>query len=131
VLGTTGRAINVNIQQGSVTFNTDGSITQAPQAGQTAAATTQLGSLQITSFGNLVALRKEGDNNFVDTGNAQPATTANASVQQGFLEKSNGNVVRAMVDLITAERWFDANERAIKAQDDATSQDINYVAKPT
>ncbi|HKE36651.1 MAG TPA: flagellar basal body rod C-terminal domain-containing protein, partial [Candidatus Baltobacteraceae bacterium] len=87
-------------------------------------------TLQIASFGNLLALRKEGDNNFVDTGTAQPNATANVSVQQGFLEKSNGNVVRAMVDLITAERWFDANQRVMKAEDDATSQDITYVAKP-
>lgn len=130
VLGTTGRPIVVNQQQGALTFNTDGTITQAPQAGQTAAASTQVGTLLIASFNNLSALRKEGDNNFYDSGNAQPAAAQNVSVQQGFLEKSNGNVVRAMVDLITAERWFDANQRAMKAEDDATSQDINFVAKP-
>jgi flagellar basal body rod protein FlgG len=79
-------------------------------------------SSAITSFNNLVDLRKEGDNNFVDTGtagSARPRSTS--SVQQGFLEKSNGNVVSSMVDLITAERWFDANERMIKTQDDATN----------
>lgn len=130
VLGTTGRPIVFNTQQGIATFNTDGTITQAAQFGQTAAAATQVGTLQIASFNNLSALRKEGDNNFLDTGNAQPAAAQNVSVQQGFLEKSNGNVVRSMVDLITAERWFEANERAIKAEDDATSQDINFVAKP-
>ena len=130
VLGTTGRPIAFNTQQGPATVNTDGTVTQAPQRGQTAAAVTQIGRLQIASFNNLVGLRKEGDNNFVDTGNGRPAATQNVSVQQGFLEKSNGNVVRAMVDLITAERWFDANERVIKAEDDATSQDISNVAKP-
>ncbi|MBV8284587.1 MAG: flagellar hook-basal body protein [Candidatus Eremiobacteraeota bacterium] len=129
VLGTTGRPIVFNTTQGQATFNADGTITQAPQAGQTAAAATQVGTLQIASFGNLLALRKEGDNNFVDTGAAQPAATTNVSVQQGFLEKSNGNVVRAMVDLITAERWFDANQRVMKAQDDATNQAISNLAK--
>lgn len=131
VLNTNGGAINFNTQQGIVTFNSDGSIVQAAQAGQTAAAATQIGTLQVASFGNLVALTKEGDNNFVDTGNAQPAATQNVNVQQGFLERSNGNVVRSMVDLITAERWFDANQRVMKAEDDATSQDITNVAKPT
>jgi flagellar basal-body rod protein FlgF len=130
VLGSTGRPIVFNTTQGPATFNIDGTVTQAPQRGQTGAAVTQLGTLQIASFGNLLALRKEGDNNFVDTGNAQPAATQNISLQQGALEKSNGNVVRAMVDLITAERWFDANQRVMKAEDDATSQDINYLAKP-
>jgi flagellar basal-body rod protein FlgF len=130
VLGTTGRPIALNAQQGPATFNTDGTVTQAPQAGQTSAAATQIGTLQIASFNNLTALRKEGDNAFVDTGNARPVAAQNVSLQQGFLEKSNGNVVRAMVDLITAERWFDANERVMKAEDDATSQDISNVAKP-
>ena len=51
------------------------------------------------------------------------------TVEQGFLEQGNGNVVRAMVDLIDAERWFDANERSMKAQDDATNQDITNLAK--
>jgi flagellar basal body rod protein FlgG len=35
-----------------------------------------------------------------------------------------------MVDLITAERWFDANERSVKTEDDATNQLIGNVAKP-
>jgi flagellar basal-body rod protein FlgF len=130
VLGTNGRAIVFNTLQGPATVAPDGTITQAPQAGQSASAATIVGQLQITSFGNLVALRKEGDNNFVNTGNAGPAAATAPGVQQGYLEKSNGNVVRSMVDLITAERWFDANERAIKAQDDATNQDITGVAKP-
>ncbi len=32
-----------------------------------------------------------------------------------------------MVDLITAERWFDANEKIIQTQDDATNQAIATV----
>jgi len=107
---------------GPIKVGSDGTISQG---GQT------LGQLQLTGFNNLVALRKEGDNNFVDTGNAQAgAPAANVAVQQGFLEKSNGNMVRSMVDLITAERWFDANERAIKTEDDATNQVIGNVARP-
>ena len=132
VLDTNGRPIQLNIQQGIVTIGSDGTITQAPPAGQTSAAVTQIGKLALTAFGNLNALRKEGDNNFVDTGNAAPAATqGNVGVQQGFLEKSNFNVVRSMVDLITAERWFEANERVMKAEDDATNQDIQNLAKST
>lgn len=131
VLGTDGRPIQYNEQQGIATIAADGTITQAAQAGQTSAAQTQIGALAITSFANLSALRKEGANNFVDTGNAQPGAAANVTVEQGSLEQSNGNVVRAMVDLITANRWFDANERVIKAEDDAVNQDITNVARPT
>ncbi len=131
VLGTTGRPLQFNIQQGPATIGSDGTIVQAPQAGQTGASVTQIGTLAVTSFANLTALRNEGENHLVDTGNAQPFATTNVNVQQGALEKSNGNVVRSMVDLITANRWFDANERVIKAEDDAVNQDITNVAKPT
>jgi flagellar basal-body rod protein FlgG len=131
VLGTTGRPIVLNQQQGPATIGSDGTITQGAQGFQSQASVTIAGTIAVASFGNLLALRKEGDNNFVDTGNAQPAAAPAASMEQGFLEKSNGNTVRAMVDLITAERWFDANQRMMKAQDDATNQAITNVAKST
>jgi flagellar basal body rod protein FlgG len=52
-------------------------------------------------------------------------------VQQGVLEQGNGNVVRSMVDLITAERWFQANSTMMKAQDELSNQAISNVAKPS
>jgi flagellar basal-body rod protein FlgF len=122
VLGQNNQPLTVLPALGPVTIAPNGQLSQAGQ---------QFGQVQLTGFNNLLALRKEGDNNFVDTGNAQPGVAGvNAGMQQGFLEKSNGNVVRSMVDLITAERWFDANERSIKTQDDATNQVIGNVARP-
>jgi flagellar basal-body rod protein FlgF len=129
VLSATGRPIAINQQLGKVTIQPDGTVTQAAQSGQTAGPQTLLGQIGIASFGNLTALRKEGDNNLVDTGAARPTLATNVAVQQGALEKSNANIVRSMVDLITAERWFDANERVMKAQDDATNQAISSVAR--
>jgi flagellar basal body rod protein FlgG len=37
--------------------------------------------------------------------------------------------VRSMVDLITAERWFDANGKAAQAEDSATNTAITQIAK--
>ncbi|NNM99100.1 MAG: flagellar basal-body rod protein FlgG, partial [Candidatus Eremiobacteraeota bacterium] len=45
--------------------------------------------------------------------------------------KSNSNVVRSMVDLIVAERWFDSNSKSVKMQDQATQlaiQDVGTTA---
>jgi flagellar basal-body rod protein FlgF len=118
VLGTNGTPIQ--LQNGSLTVGADGTILQNNQV---------VGQLQLTQFSNLVNLRPEGANNFVPSGNAGAAPATGASVQQGYLEKSNSNVVRSMVDMITAERWFEANEKSIKAQDDATNNAIAQVAK--
>jgi flagellar basal-body rod protein FlgF len=122
VLGQNNQPIALLPALGPATIGTDGTVSQAGQ---------QIGQITLTGFNNLLALRKEGDNNFVDTGNAQPgAPGVNSGIQQGFLEKSNGNVVTSMVQLITAERWFDANERSIKTEDDATNQVLTSVARP-
>ncbi|MEO9170393.1 MAG: flagellar hook-basal body protein [Candidatus Baltobacteraceae bacterium] len=119
VLSTQGQQIQLQ-DQGAVTVGADGTIAQAGRP---------VSTLQLTGFNNLLNLRPEGANNFAVTGNAAPVPATGATVQQGFLEKSNANVIRSMVDLITAERWFDANEKVIKTQDDATNMAITQVAK--
>ena len=82
--------------------------------------------LRLTQFGNLTALRKEGDNQFVDYG-AQPANDTTSTVTQGSLEQSNGDVVRSMVDLISAQRWFEANQKVIQTEAQATTAAIQTV----
>ncbi len=120
VLGQNNRPIVLLPNLGPATIGADGTISQAGGV---------VNQLALTGFANLTALRKQGDNLLLDTGNARPGA-ATASVQQGALEKSNFNIVRSMVDLITAERWFEANERSIKNEDDATNQIITNIAKP-
>jgi flagellar basal-body rod protein FlgG len=119
VLSSQGQPIQLQ-DQGAITVGSDGTIAQNGQ---------RVAQLQLTGFGSLLNLRAEGANNFAVSGNAGPQAVTGASVQQGALEKSNANVVRSMVDLITAERWFDANEKAVKTQDDATNLAITQVAK--
>jgi flagellar basal-body rod protein FlgF len=120
VLGTNGQSIN--IPQGPFAVGTDGTISQNGQ---------RLGQLQVSQFANLTALRPQGDNYFIDSGAAGPSTATNASVQQGFLEKSGTNTVRSMVDLITAERWYEANTKMIQTQDAATQQAVQTLARST
>ena len=38
-------------------------------------------------------------------------------------------MIRSMVDLITNQRWFEANEKSISTQDDATNQAITVVGR--
>ncbi len=123
LLGSNGQTIQLQ-NQGDVTIATDGTITQRVNN-----ANVNVGQLMITQFNSLLNLRPEGANNFAPSGNARAVAAGTYSIQQGSLEKSNGSVVRSMVDLITAERWFSANEKSIKTQDDATQSAILEVAK--
>jgi flagellar basal-body rod protein FlgG len=43
-----------------------------------------------------------------------PGTEGFGRAMQGFLEKSNVNVVNEMVELIVAQRAFEVNSRAIR-----------------
>jgi flagellar basal-body rod protein FlgF len=88
-------------------------------------------TLQIVQFNNLTAVRPEGDNLFTDTGAGQAALDTRSTVHQGFLERSNANVVRSMVDLITAQRWFEANQKVIQTQDTANGYAIANVGRTT
>lgn len=122
ILSTNGQQLQIQNQGGPVTVASNGTVLQNGQ---------QVGQIALTQFNSLLNLRPEGANNFAITGNAGPSQATTATLQQGFLEKSNGNVVQSMVQLINAERWFEANEKSMKTQDDATNTAISAVAKTT
>ena len=50
-------------------------------------------------------------------------------VIQGFLEKSNVNAVREMVDMIEVQRSYEANQKAMLTHDQELGRLINEVAR--
>jgi flagellar basal-body rod protein FlgG len=60
------------------------------------------------------------------TGN--PGETGLGQINQGFLEQSNVDIVQEMVNMIIAQRAYEANSKAVKAADDMLSQ-INNLAR--
>jgi flagellar basal body rod protein FlgG len=90
------------------------------------AQTAQLGTFE---FANVNALQPLGSRQFLPDQTAGLRQATRTSVLQYSEEKSNGDVVRSMVDLITAERWFQANEKSIHTQDDALNQAITTVGR--
>ncbi|HEV3153017.1 MAG TPA: flagellar basal-body rod protein FlgF [Candidatus Baltobacteraceae bacterium] len=115
-----GRNGPIALQSGNVQIAQDGTVRQNGQS---------IDQLRVVSFANQQAVRPEGDNRFVDTGNARPAQDAASTVNQGFLEGSNASVVRSMVDLITAQRWFEANQKVIQTQDTTNGYAVQTVAR--
>lgn len=91
---------------------------------------TSQGKLAITTFDKLDDLAKVGNSNYQLKANAtsQP-TPSGAKVSQGFLEASNVNVVEEMTDMISANRVFEATQKAIKGHDQMDEKLINVVGK--
>ena len=104
----------------SVTVSETG-IVSATIAGQAAPQT--LGTLQLASFINQGGLEPRGGNLYAETAasgspsTAAPGTTGHGTLQQGFVEGSNVNVVEELVSMIATQRAYELNSKAIRASD--------------
>ena len=90
----------------------------------------KLGQLKLVRFPEKHGLRKIGENMFYATkeaGTPEQVNGDNVIVRQGFVEKSNVNVVDAMVKMIEVNRAYEANSKIIQSQDSALGQCINQV----
>jgi flagellar basal-body rod protein FlgG len=111
----------ITIPSGSVTMTIakDGTVSSTDSAG----VATTLGQIQLTNFINPAGLQAVGDNLSLETTASGTANTANAaangfgSIQQGFVETSNVNVVEELITMITAQRAYEINSKAIQASD--------------
>jgi len=86
--------------------------------------------LKIVDFENIRELKKEGESLYHETEYSGPALPAEEyKVIQGFLEKSNVNAVREMVDMIEVQRSYEANQKAMLTHDQELGRLINEVAR--
>jgi flagellar hook protein FlgE len=80
---------------------------------------TQLGQLAMANFPNPQGLKQLADNNWsstFDSGTVVQGTASTAgfgSIQSGALESSNVDLTTQLVNMITAQRAFDANAQVI------------------
>ena len=114
----------------NITIAQDGTITVRDA---TTSAVTNLGTLQLARFANPAGLRASGGNLFVETASSgapslsNPGEGGTGPVAQNTLERSNVNVVNELVSLITAQRAYEMNSRAIKVGDEMLSEASNLV----
>ena len=105
----------------SVQITRDG-IVSALIAGE--AEPVEVGAIELAAFINSAGLRSIGQNLYVETSASGPATVSTpgldnlGTLAQGFLEGANVQVVEEMVDMITAQRAYEVNSRAIRAADE-------------
>ncbi len=102
-------------------------VVSATIPGQTNAA--QLGTMQLATFANPGGLSSIGSNLFQQTqssGNAitdlPGGTSGMGTLQQGYLENSNVDVVGEFVQMILAQRAYESNSKVVHVADDMYSQ---------
>jgi flagellar basal-body rod protein FlgG len=113
-------AISIPTDAVAVDVGKDGSVNVTTASGTQSV----VGTIQLVRFPNAAGLSSEGDNLLAETEASGTATTGTAgengfgSLQAGFLEKSNVQMVTELVNLITAQRAYEVNSRVIKAGDE-------------
>lgn len=93
---------------GNVVINQDGTVFQG---------TVSLGKLSIQKFSNLAALLPTSDGMFIAAPGAGMSEVEEPELMQGYLEQSNVQPLREMVDLVLISRAYEANQKMITAID--------------
>lgn len=117
---TTGRLSGVNV-------DTSGNLSARYSNGQART----LGQVALASFANLQGLAPLGDASWAETFSSgqplvgAPGTASFGVIQAGALEESNVNLTEELVDMIIAQRNFQANAKTIETADAVTQTIIN------
>jgi flagellar basal-body rod protein FlgG len=91
----------------------------------------QVGQIRVVNFANPAGLSGLGRSLFQNTTasgepiEGVPGTDGLGQLSQGFLEISNVSVVEEMVNLITGQRAYEINSRAIQAADEMLQTSTN------
>lgn len=93
---------------GALTFNRDGTVFQGD---------TSLGRLSIQKFAHPEALTPVAGGLFIPTDEAGMEAVAAPELMQGYLEQSNVQALREMVDLVIISRAYEANQKVITSVD--------------
>ncbi len=125
-------AVTIPTGATSITVGSDGTVS-VTQPGQTAAA--QVGSIQLALFPNPGGLNSVGNNLFLaTTASGDPivgtpgGTEGLGNIQQGYLEQSNVNVVEEFIQMILAQRSYEANSKVVQAADEMFQQ-VNNLSR--
>lgn len=87
-----------------------------------------LGYFKLVRFDDNLTLRKEGQNNYYAT-TEQPKASTSTVVKQSYLEGSNVDMGREMVDMIEIYRTYEANQRVIKTIDETLQKTCNELGR--
>nr|WP_321302924.1 flagellar hook protein FlgE [Alcaligenes faecalis] len=111
----------------SMSIDKDGTMVAAYTNG----VTQRLGSLVLADFSNLQGLRPVGGNAWAETGESgqpilgRPGENGLASVKGQAVEDSNVDMGQELVNMIIAQRTYQANAQTIKTQDQVLQTLVN------
>jgi len=112
--------ITIPVNARSVTIAKDGTVSVVLPGDATPQT---VGQLQLSNFINVAGLEPRGGNVYTETAASGqpivgvPQSDGMGSVQQGFVETSNVNVVEELVSMIQTQRAYELNSKAVSTSD--------------
>mgnify|MGYP001187008749 CR=1 FL=1 len=110
-----------------LTINDDGLVVASYSNG----SQSSLGKIILANFATPKGLRQMGDSSFFETSESgvatfgEPGSAGFGTIRAGAMERSNVDLTAELVDLITAQRNFQANAKAIETSSSLTQTIIN------
>jgi flagellar basal-body rod protein FlgG len=102
----------------SISVSEDGNVTYNTASGSTSFR------LQLTRFANPSGLNSLGGNLYQESPasgtpeTGSPGELGFGSLEQGYIESSNVNIVQEMVNMITAQRAYEINSKSVQTSDE-------------
>lgn len=118
VVGTKGQ---VKINTADVSIDATGKLTGPGGA--------VIDSLKLVDFKNTGSLVREGSYYSAPSGTAAEPVSPNTQVQQGYIETSNVNAIKAMTTMIEAQRSYETQTKMIQSMDEITKKTIDEVGR--
>jgi flagellar basal-body rod protein FlgG len=125
-------AITIPADAQAISIASDGTVSYT-QPGQTAAQ--QAGQIQLANFSNPAGLNSLGGNLYAPTdASGEPTVGAPGgqeglgTIMQGYIEQSNVSIVEEFINLIVAQRGYEANSKVVQAADQMYQQ-VNNLAR--
>lgn len=109
----------IKIENGKITIDEDGNVYANDEL---------INKLKLVDFSDKTTLRKTGENLYATTKDSQ-MTKFSSTVEQGFLETSNVNSVKEMVDMISVSRIYEANQKMVGIHDTILGKAVNELGR--
>jgi flagellar basal-body rod protein FlgF len=110
-------------------INVGGGQFSISENGQVQVDNSTVANVRVADVAQESSLTKIGDTEFLVPEGIEPTAAVGYVIRQGYLESSNVDIIKEMVNMIVSFRNYEADAQSAKAQDDTLEKLLNNVAR--
>jgi len=99
------------------------------ESGQIEVDNDVVGTIRVVEVEDKSQLLKIGRSAFMIPAGIEPVAAVNFAIRQGYLETSNVDIVKEMVEMIISYRNYEADAKSVQTQDQSLEKLINNVGR--